>query len=64
MEQKQYHFDGGETVRVIKMSASVFKAIMIAGDKVDLDAAGYGSTEMEAIADLNAALIKAEEDER
>jgi hypothetical protein len=63
MTDKEYHF-GDDTVRVMRMSASVLKAILIKGDKVNLDAAGYGGTELEAIADLNQALIKAAEDER
>lgn len=58
-ETKRYTF-GNDVVVVTRMSASILKAILVEGDKVDLDAAGYGSTVLEAIADLNEALRKAE----
>jgi hypothetical protein len=58
-EIKRYTL-GDDVVAVARLSVSVLKAFLVEGDKVDVDAAGYGSTVLEAIADLNEALRKAE----
>ena len=57
---KRYSF-GDDVVAVVTIiEGKSFKAYLVEGDKVDVDAAGYGSTVLEAIADLTAALRKAE----
>jgi len=57
---KDYSF-GDDIVAVATMiEGKSYKAYLVKGDKVDVDAAGYGSTVLEAIANLTEALRKAE----
>lgn len=47
-------------VHTVEIEAKRWKAYVVSGDHVELDVAGYGDTQLSAIADLNRA-IAAEE---